>query len=244
MPIEKEEKLKALAAALQNQAASTFNGELNEYIENVRKMHEQIIDLVNPDELTGAGWDKDNKDKAGEIVKTFSGWITRHKEEITALQIFYGQPFKRLELTYKMIKDLAEAIIADKPVLAPLNVWRAYQQLESVNGQPKNELMALVALIRKVAGIDSTLTDYDKTVNRNFQQWILKKNAGKHNRFTEEQMHWLRMLKGHIAASAHVDSDDLDYTPFDAQGGKGKMWQLFGDEMNTIIDEMNEALAA
>jgi type I restriction enzyme R subunit len=50
-------------------------------------------------------------------------------------------------------------------------------------------------------------------------------------------MHWLRMLKDHIAASVHVDSDDLDYTPFDAQGGKGKMWQLFGDEMN-------EALAA
>ncbi|MFZ3044735.1 MAG: DEAD/DEAH box helicase family protein, partial [Desulfatirhabdiaceae bacterium] len=40
-PIEKEEKLKALVAALQHQAASTFNGELNEYIENVRKVHEQ-----------------------------------------------------------------------------------------------------------------------------------------------------------------------------------------------------------
>jgi len=243
-PIEKEEKFKALAAALQHQAASIFNGELNAYIENVRKVHEQIIDLVNPDELTGAGWDKDNKDRAGEIMKTFADWIIRHKDEITALQIFYGQPFKRLDLTYKMIKDLAETIIADKPVLAPLNVWRVYQQLESVNGQPKNELMALVALIRKVAGIDATLTDYDRTVNRNFQKWILKKNAGQHNRFTEEQMHWLRMLKDHIAASVHVDSDDLDYTPFDAQGGKGKMWQLFGDEMNSIIDEMNEALAA
>jgi type I restriction enzyme R subunit len=52
------------------------------------------------------------------------------------------------------------------------------------------------------------------------------------------------MLKYHIASSFHVEFNDLDYTPFDAQGGKGKMWQLFGDEMNTIIDEMNEALAA
>jgi len=102
----------------------------------------------------------------------------------------------------------------------------------------------MVALVRRIAGIDSTLTEYDKTVNRNFQQWIMKKNAGKHNRFTEEQMEWLRMLKDHVAASVHVDSDDLDYTPFDAQGGKGKMWQLFGDEMNDILDELNEALAA
>jgi type I restriction enzyme, R subunit len=143
-----------------------------------------------------------------------------------------------------MIKDLSEIIIENKPYLAPLNVWRAYEQLESVNGQPKNELIALVGLIRKVAGIDSTLTEYDKTVNRNSQQWIMKKNAGKHNRFTEDQMNWLRMLKDHIASSFHVEFDDLDYTPFDSQGGKGKMWQLFGDETNSIIDEMNEALAA
>jgi len=243
-PIEKDEKLKNLVTALQNQAASTFNGELNEYIDNIRKIHEQIIDTENLDKVTVVGWDKDNKEKANEVVKTFSDWINQHKDEITALQIFYGQPYKRLELTYKMIKDLAEVIISEKPHLAPLNVWRAYEQLESVNGQPKNELIALVGLIRKIAGIDSTLTDYDKTVNRNFQQWIMKKNAGKHNRFTEDQMNWLRMLKDHIASSFHVEFDDLDYTPFDSQGGKGKMWQLFGDETNTIIDEMNEALAA
>jgi hypothetical protein len=30
----------------------------------------------------------------------------------------------------------------------------------------------------------------------------------------------------------------------DAKGGRGKMWQLFGDEMETIINELNEALAA
>jgi type I restriction enzyme R subunit len=31
---------------------------------------------------------------------------------------------------------------------------------------------------------------------------------------------------------------------FDAKGGRGKMWQLFGDEMETIINELNEVLAA
>jgi type I restriction enzyme R subunit len=243
-PIEKEDKLKALMTDLQNQAASTLTGEVNEYIEKIRKVHEQIIDLVNPDRVTAVGWDKDNKDTAAETVKSFTEWINQHKDEITALQIFYGQPYQRLDLTYKMIKDMADTIIADKPVLAPLNVWRAYSQLESVNGHPKNELIALVGLIRKIVGIDSTLTDYDKTVNRNFQRWIMKKNAGKHNRFNEDQINWLRMIKDHIAASFHVEFDDLDYTPFDSHGGKGKMWQLFGDETNTIIDEMNEALAA
>jgi len=37
---------------------------------------------------------------------------------------------------------------------------------------------------------------------------------------------------------------DLDYTSFDSQGGRGKMFQLFGNEMNEIINELNEVLAA
>jgi type I restriction enzyme R subunit len=242
-PIEKEEKIKTLMAFLQNQAASTFNGELNDYIENVRRAHEQIIDLVNPDKVTAVGWEKDNKDKAQELVKTFADWIIRHKDEITALQIFYGQPYRRRELTFKMIKELVDTIVADKPTLAPLSVWRAYELLESVSGQPKNELVALVSLIRKVAGIDATLTSYDKTVDRNFQNWVFKKQAGT-LKFTEEQMHWLRMLKEHIAASISVAADDLAYTPFNDHGGKGKMWQLFGNETENIINELNEALAA
>ncbi|HRW98986.1 MAG TPA: type I restriction-modification enzyme R subunit C-terminal domain-containing protein [Cyclobacteriaceae bacterium] len=47
-----------------------------------------------------------------------------------------------------------------------------------------------------------------------------------------------------MATSFHVDVDDLDYTPFDAQGGRGKMYQLFGDQMDGIINELNEVLAA
>jgi type I restriction enzyme, R subunit len=242
-PIEKEEKIKALTESLQDQAANTFNGELNEYIENIRKAHEQIIDLINPDKLTGAGWDKDNKGKAEELAKTFAEWIAKHKDEVTALQIFYSQPYRRRELTYKMIKDLVDTIVADKPALAPLSVWRAYEVLESVSGQPKNELVALVSLIRKVAGIDATLTSYDKTVDRNFQNWVFKKQAGT-LKFSEEQMQWLRMMKDHVAASVSFSMEDLNYTPFDAQGGKGRMWQLFGNEAEKIISELNEALAA
>jgi len=34
------------------------------------------------------------------------------------------------------------------------------------------------------------------------------------------------------------------YAPFAQAGGLGKVYQLFGDELNTIIDELNEALAA
>jgi type I restriction enzyme R subunit len=243
-PAHKQEKVTEIQSALQNNIAEVFTGDLNDYIENVRKAHEQKIDLLNPDAVINVGWDKDNKDKAAQLIQDFKTWMEEHQNELTALQIFYSQPYRRRELTFSMIREVLEKLQEDKPSLAPSTIWRAYEQVDKAIGSPKNELIALISLIRKITEVDETLTSYDKTVDRNFQQWILKKNAGQHNLFNEEQMVWLRMMKEHIARSIHLNAEDLDYTPFDAQGGKGKMWQLFGDLMNDIINELNEALAA
>jgi len=243
-PQDMEKRVRELETELWNKATRVFTGEVNDYIENVRKAHDQKIDLVNPDELTHAGWDKDNSEKAAKTVADFSQWIAEHKDKMTVLQIFYSLPYRRRELTFAMLKDLAEKLVTENPGLAPGSVWRAYEQLESVSGQPKNELVALVSLIRRVAGIDVVLTPYDKTVDGNFKSWIFRKHAGAAQKFSEEQMEWLTMLKDQIATSVHVGLDDLDYVPFDAKGGRGKMWQLFGESMNAILDELNEALAA
>ena len=227
-----------------NRARDTFTGELNEFIENVRKSHEQIIDDINLDEVKYAGWDKQARVKAEDTIKNFKTFMEANRDEITALSIFYNQPYNRRNITYEMIKEVLDTLKQNKPRLAPVKVWQAYEQVENVNGKsPKNELTALVYLIRHITGIDDTLTSFEQTANRNFQKWVFDKQAGP-LKFTEEQMAWLRMIKDHIISSVHIEKDDLDYTPFDGKGGIGKMYQLFGDEMGPIIDEMNEALAA
>ena len=91
--------------------------------------------------------------------------------------------------------------------------------------------------------IFKVLTPYDRVVDKNFQDWVFRKQAGP-LKFNAEQMEWLRMMKEHIAMSFHIERDDLDYSPFDAQGGLGRMWQLFGDKTDEIIAELNEGLVA
>lgn len=225
-------------------ARSTFSGKLNEYIENVRRVHEQIIDNVNTDTVLRAEWDKDAVVRADELVNDFKAYLEANKDELTALSIFYNQPYRRREVTYSMLKEVMEKLKLEKPQFAPLRVWQAYEQLEKVNGNsPKKQMTALVSLIRRITEIDPILTAYDQTVNRNFQDWVFKKQAGT-LKFNEDQMNWLRMIKDYVATSFHLEIDDLDYTPFDALGGRGRMYQLFGDEMNLVISELNEALAA
>ena len=51
------------------------------------------------------------------------------------------------------------------------------------------------------------------------------------------------MIRDHIATSIRIERDDLDFAPFDAAGGLGRMHALFGLGMDGVLDEMNEALA-
>jgi len=241
---ELEQNFSKAHAALIEEATAPFNNwELRSYIIDVRKKYDQFIDHINPDEITAMGWVADSTAAAENLVHDFTQWIEDHKEEITALQLFYAQPYRRRALSYVMLKELAETIKMQKPTLAPLPVWKAYEQLEKVSGQPKGELMALVALVRRVSGLDRTLTAFDKTVDKNFQDWIFSKQAGA-RKFTEEQVQWLRMIKEAIAASFHVDKDDFELDPFNKLGGLGKMWQLFGAETDALLDELNESLVA
>ena len=72
----------------------------------------------------------------------------------------------------------------------------------------------------------------------------MTRHRGSGEKFNDEQMAWLRMIRDHIASSFHLGRDDLDMAPFDGQGGLGRMYQLFGDEMDGVIDELNQALAS
>lgn len=55
---------------------------------------------------------------------------------------------------------------------------------------------------------------------------------------------WIPIIRDHIAANLGIEPDDFEYAPFSQQGGLGKVHQLFGDKLNTIIEELNETLAA
>ncbi len=54
----------------------------------------------------------------------------------------------------------------------------------------------------------------------------------------------MTMLNVYNTSSIHLTVDDLNYTLFVAEGGNGKMWQLFGEQIYEIINELHVALAA
>ncbi len=220
--------------------------ELRNYLENCRRELEQIMDNQNLDKLLFAGFDEQAKEKAQETIQTFKKFLEENKNELIALKIFYSQPYRRRTLTFEMIKELNEALQSHPYLLTGERLWFAYEKVygEKVKGKSiKRILTDIVSLLRFELGIDKELEPYSEIVNRNFKQWIFKKNAG-NIQFTEEQTEWLRMFKDHIISSVNIEKSDFDNTPFAERGGLIKVWNLFGKDLDSILEEINVELVA
>jgi type I restriction enzyme R subunit len=240
-----EPAMDAARNRLVSDAARVLTGELITLLDTIRRDHEQTVAHEVLDEVENTGWAGDVTQNAQAIASDFEGWLTEHRDRIEALTIYFTQPARRSQVTYSMIKDLLATLRMDRPRLAPAHVWRAYAHLDDYKGDaPISELTQLVALIRRVAGLDDKLTPNEDRVRRNFQNWVLRRHSGAGEKFTDPQMDWLRMIRDHVAMSIRIDAEDLDFAPFDAHGGLGRMYTLFGAGYADVMDEMNEALSA
>jgi type I restriction enzyme, R subunit len=242
-----EEELKQAQDEMIKTTTDIFqNPKLRDFIENARKRHEQIIDKINLDKVNFAGWDNEAKEKGDDTIISFRKFIEDNKNEIIALKIYYNQPYSRKEITYKVIKELTEAMNQPPYILSIERLWHAYYQQNppKVRGySDKRMLTDIVSLLRYELKIDDELAPYSEIVNRNFKDWVFKKNAG-HRQFTDEQMDWLRMIKDHIISSVCIDRESFDLSPFDSKGGIGKFYELFGEDYEKLMDEINMNVAA
>ena len=226
-------------------AANLFTGPLINLIDTIRRDHEQTIDHDSKDKLLRAEWAGDVTENAKQITSDFAAYLHDNRDKVAALTIYFNTPARRSQVTFAMVKDVLHRLTTDQPRLAPLTVWRAYAHLDGYKcDTPAGDLTALVALIRRVTGLDPTLTRHSDRVRRNFQNWILKRHSGAGEKFTKDQMDWLHMIRDHLATSFIIERDDLDMAPFDGKGGMGQMYALFGEGMEAVMTEMNEALSA
>jgi type I restriction enzyme R subunit len=244
MPSEEQIK-KAADKLIQEAVKPLHNPELRNILIELKQRHEQTIDHLSPDKVIEAGFSADALDRAKGIVQSFEQFIKDHKDEITALQILYSRPYKQ-PLRFDDIKELANAIEKPPRLWTESQLWQAYAALDKskVKGtNTKRILTDLVSLVRFAIHQDNELVPFPERVNANFKSWLAQQESSG-RKFSPEQRRWLEMIRDHIAANLGIDPKDFDYAPFAQEGGLGKVHQLFGSELNKIIDELNGTLAA
>ncbi len=242
------EELEAARAQRVAAACAPFDHPaLRDEIENARREREQLIDHINLDQVTFAGFSEQAEAQARAVIQSFADYLQQHKDEIAALDFFYQQPYQRRALTFEMIEELHEHLARPPLMLTTERLWSAYARVHSsqVKGADrKRQLSDLVSLLRFALGLDGELRPFADEVDRRFQVWIFRHNAQRATAFTPEQTEWLRLMKEHIASSCSISRDDFDYAELADKGGLQKAWTLFGKELDGLMNEMNVELVA
>jgi type I restriction enzyme R subunit len=216
--------------------------ELRERIVEARRSLEQAIDETSADAVLEAGYSREATDRARDTIDSWERFCEEHRDEITALQVLYSQPYAR-RLTFPEVRELADAIKAPPRGWTPERLWEAYEALDRsrVRGSGQRVLTDLVSLVRVALHQEDELVPYPELVRERFRAWLLaQENAGRV--FTPEQLAWLERIAEHVSASLGIAADDFDYTPFREAGGLGKAAEVFGDDLGPLLDELNEVL--
>ena len=211
---------------------------------HLKKSTEQTIDTVSKDEVLEAGYSEAAAEKAKELVGSFEEFIKANKDEITALQVLYSVPYKR-RLGFEDLQALAEAIKAPPRSWTPELLWRAYEALDKskVKSGGTRILTDIVSLVRFALHRDEELVPFASQVEERFENWMAQQ-ANRGRSFTDEQRMWLGLIKDHIAASFRIEKDDFDEVPFNQKGGLGRVYGVFGGQLEPLLDELNEVLVA
>ena len=238
------EQIRIVGKKMIDDACKVFDSpELRDKILDIKRMTEQTIDTVSIDELLKAGF----VDKVQEIdkntIKSWKKFVEKNRDEIAALDIIYSKPYRMREITFSDIKNLAGAIEKPPYNLTPDLLWGAYQRLDKsrVTNKPFEMLTDLISIIRYSSGKQDMLAPFTEVINEKFEAWLAQQESSG-RKFTPEQKEWLTMIKNAIASSVSISLDTIDDVPFNKKGGRMRFSEIFGDEYESILAELNEVL--
>jgi type I restriction enzyme R subunit len=253
--LSEEAFIKAQTALITTACAPFDNPTLRDLLAKVKQESEQTIATSIIDEVIEQGFSTAARDKAAALAQSFRDYIEQHQAEITALQILYSRPYAQ-RLTEPMLKELETKLREQHAAWTEDNLWNAFATTapHKVKGHSQAGRFAdLVSLVRFALQQQPVLKPFADSVHERFDHWLAQKSAPASDvhpsssiihPLTAEQLSWLHLIRDHIATSLSIELDDLDYTPFNQEGGLGKAHQLFGDHLPKLLEELNEALAA
>jgi type I site-specific restriction endonuclease/REP element-mobilizing transposase RayT len=240
--VEREQMARALQAF--------HDPRLRDAILAAKRSLEQVIDEQTPDQLLRAGFDAAALEKAKSMLTSFRKFVADNKDEIEAIRVLYSVPY-RAGLKFRHVKDLAGKLNQPPFFVDPnrpeslTRLWQAHEVVEpdKVRGKGGKQLVDVIALVRHAIDPNTPLAPVGMTVEERYQQWLADKQAAGVT-FTADQRKWLDAIKDHIASSLAIEQDDLEDVPFHDFGGLGRAYELFGDKLAAILDELNMRLAA
>ena len=227
---------------LRDEAVKPFNQPaLRQLLLDLSTKSKLVIDVYSTDEVITSEF---SLKKAQDTVNSFKEFIEQNKDKIDALSIIYNTQYKTRHLTYEKIRELSNKLATEIPPLELAGIWHAYKLIEQDKVKnttdPAKLLTNLVQLVRFAIGADKVFEDFSSVANSRFELWK-GRQIKRGIEFTQEQKELLTIIKDYIVANAYVNADDMQDALSD-KGGIFKARQVFGQNLDSILDDLSLAL--
>ena len=184
-----------------------------------------IEDNVSSEVLFKVG---DKYQKPEDYLKLFDQFVKENPEQIEAIEILLSRP---KSWNISALDELREKL--KKSSFSVRDLRRGHELVY------KKPMADIISMIKHAADYDIPIMTAPERV-----ETVIGKIVKSHN-FNDEQLSWLAYIKEHLIENLAIGKEDFEIMPiFERHGGLGKVRKIFGNELDELIFEINEALAA
>lgn len=229
---------KGLANRLRTDFTSTMNVLRNADFQDLlinypRAARTFIVAYETQDEVTSQWLVRDsqgNEYKPEDYLSAFARFVKENPAKVEAIEILLNRP---KHWSTQALSELQTKLSASTLRFTVENLQKAYKL------RYDKALVDIISMIKHAASEQEPLYTASERVQRAFD----KVTAGK--QFTSEQQKWVDRIREHLIANLSIDKSDFEIVPvFTRYGGWGRANVIFNNQLENMIQDLNEAVAA
>jgi type I restriction enzyme R subunit len=184
-----------------------------------------IVDTVDHEVMFRVGSDYQ---KPEDYLKSFERFIKENPEHISAIEILLSRPKNWSADTLEDLRrKLRQKDFGEK-------------DLQRAHGLVYQKPLAdIISMIKHAADFQVPILNAEERVS------LAMKRITDGKTFNEEQKRWLSYIQKHLIENLAIEMKDFEIMPiFDLRGGLVIAKKVFGEALDSLLKEINEALAA
>ncbi len=171
-----------------------------------------------------------NESKPEDYLAAFARFVKENPAEIEAIEILLDRPQR---WGTQALGELRQKLSVTPQRFTVENLQKAHEV------RYHKALVDVISMVKHAAREQEPLYTASERVQRAFENVT----AGK--QFTDEQQKWLERIREHLIANLSIDREDFEVVPiFTHYGGWGRADRAFNNQLNEILRDLNEAVAA
>jgi len=173
--------------------------------------------------LAGSGYQKPE-----DYLDSFARFVRENTDQIDAIKVVLERP---KDWKTGALKELREKLALNK--FPEIELRKAHRLVYH------KALADIISMVKHAARAEEPIYSAEERVDRALERVTTDKT------FTEEQMKWLGYIREHLIENLTIDLEDFNVIPtFELHGGIAKAKKVFDNKLETLIAEINFAIAA